>query len=71
MFFLKFKLIYLRSIAKQGIPTFIIHPRTLIPDGIHLFFLNEVSETSLSNAIAYKQIYSENIPLTYVNVNVN
>ena len=33
-----FKLIYLRSIAKQVIPTYINHSRPLIPDGIHLFF---------------------------------
>ena len=31
-------LIYLRSIAKQVIPTYINHSRPLIPDGIHLFF---------------------------------
>ena len=37
-----FKLIYLRSIAKQVIPTYINHSRPLISDGIHLFFLNEV-----------------------------
>jgi len=36
----KFKLIYLRSIAKQVIPTYINHSRPLIPDGFHrsLFF---------------------------------
>ena len=39
-----FKLIYTRSIAKQVIPTYINHSRPLIPDGIHLFFLNEVLE---------------------------
>jgi len=33
-----FKLIYLRSIAKQVIPTYINHSRPLIPDGIHLSF---------------------------------
>ena len=33
-----FKLIYLRSIAKQVIPTYINHSRPLIPDGIHLCF---------------------------------
>ena len=33
-----FKLIYLRSIAKQVIPTYINHSRPLIPDGINLFF---------------------------------
>jgi len=33
-----FKLIYLRSIANQVIPTYINHSRPLIPDGIHLFF---------------------------------
>jgi len=33
-----FKLIYLKSIAKQVIPTYINHSRPLIPDGIHLFF---------------------------------
>ena len=33
-----FKLIYLRSIAKQVIPTYINHSRPLIPGGIHLFF---------------------------------
>ena len=33
-----FKLIYLRSIAKRVIPTYINHSRPLIPDGIHLFF---------------------------------
>ena len=37
-----FKLIYLRSIAKQAIPTYINPSRPLIPDGIHLFFCNEV-----------------------------
>ena len=40
----KFKLIYLRSIAKQVIPTYNNHSRPLIPDGIHLFFFNEVWE---------------------------
>jgi len=39
-----FNLIYLRSIAKQVIPTYINHSRPLIPDGIHLYFLNEVWE---------------------------
>jgi len=39
-----FKLIYLRSIAKQVIPTYINHFRPLIPDGSHLFFFNEVWE---------------------------
>ena len=38
-----FKLIYLRSIAKQVIPTYINHSRPLISDDIHLFF-NEVWE---------------------------
>jgi len=33
------KLIYLRSIAKQVIPTYINHSRPLIPDGIYLIFL--------------------------------
>ena len=33
-----FKLIYLRSIAKQVIPTYINHSRPVILDGIHLFF---------------------------------
>jgi len=33
-----FKLIYLSSITKQVIPTYINHPRPLIPDGIHLLF---------------------------------
>ena len=33
-----FKLIYLRSIAKQVILTYINHYRPLIPDDIHLFF---------------------------------
>jgi len=37
-FVYKFKLIYLRSIAKQVIPTYINHSRPLIPDGIHLIF---------------------------------
>jgi len=36
--------IYLRFIAKQVIPNYINHSRPLIPDGIHLFFLNEVWE---------------------------
>ena len=36
--FYLFKLIYLRSIAKQVIPTYINHSQPLIPDGIHLFF---------------------------------
>ena len=44
LLFFKFKLIYLRSIAKQVIPTYINHSRPLILDGIHLFFLNEVWE---------------------------
>jgi len=34
----RMKLIYLRSIAKQVIPTYINHSRPLIPGGIHLFF---------------------------------
>ena len=42
--FFFFKLIHLRSIAKQVIPSYINHYRPLIPDGIHLFFLNEVWE---------------------------
>ena len=33
-----FKLINLRSIAKQVIPTYINRSRPLIPDGIHLIF---------------------------------
>ena len=37
-----FKLIIFKSIAKQVIPTYINHSRPLIPDGIHLFFLNKV-----------------------------
>ena len=43
-----FKLIYLRPIANQVIPTYINHSRPLISDGIHhfffSFFLNEVWE---------------------------
>ena len=39
-----FKLIYLRSVAKHVIPTYINHSRPLIPDSIHLFLLNEVWE---------------------------
>ena len=38
IFGFSFKLIYLRSIAKQVIPTYINHSRPLIPDGIHFFF---------------------------------
>jgi len=38
LFFYLFKLIYLRSIAKQVIPTYINHSRPLILGGIHLFF---------------------------------
>jgi len=38
-----FKLIYLRSIEKLVILTYINHSRTLIPDGIHLFFLTMFS----------------------------
>ena len=34
----KFKLIYLRSFAKQVIQTYINRSRPLIPDGIHLIF---------------------------------
>ena len=44
-----FILIYLRSIAKQVIPTSINHSRPLIPDGIHLIFKRglrgEISQT--------------------------
>jgi len=39
----RFKLIYLRSIAKQVIPTYINHSRPLIPDGIPLFFKPKVT----------------------------
>ena len=40
LFFNKFwfKLIYLKSITKQVIPTYINHSRPLIPDDIHLFY---------------------------------
>jgi len=34
-----FKLIYLRSIAKEVVPTYINHSRSLIPDEIQLIFL--------------------------------
>ena len=37
-----FKLISLRSIAKQVMPTYINHSGPLIPDKIHLIFFNEV-----------------------------
>ena len=40
-FIVWFILIYLRSIAKQVIPTYINHFRLLIPDGIHLMFLTK------------------------------
>ena len=37
----KLKLIYLRSSAKQVIPTYINYSRPLIPDGINLFFIEQ------------------------------
>ena len=52
----EFILIYLRTIAKQVIPTYINHSRPLILDGAHIFF-NEVWEEK--EAIADLSVYAE------------
>jgi len=47
IFIYLFKLIYLRPIAKQVIPTYIYHSRPLISDGIHHFFFSFFFERGL------------------------
>jgi len=54
-----FKLIYLKSIAKQVIPTYINHSQPLIPDGIHLFFERGFERTYLYlGSLGQKVIWS-------------
>ena len=51
----KFKLIYLKSIAKQVIPTYINHTWPLIPDGIHLFFLTKFERKEKPDLCVYAE----------------